>query len=1103
MKLTTFAIRNALIVGAISVVVALFGIFAYVSMGIGLLPNFSEPFVIVTTTEAGADPASIETQVTKPIEDAIAGLANVKHITSTSLESVSMVTVEFTTAANTDLISVDVERAVNSVASQFPSDTDAPSIRRFDVNQIPVIIVSLSGPQPLDQLQQVAKDRLKRSFESIPGVASVTLNGGRDREVRVKVDVTKLQARGLGLNSVQQALATQQIQIPAGTLSYATKDMDVRLDGLVATPDQLGQIVVAQTDQGPVRVKDVATIDDTLKKTATINRVNGTPAVSLTVTKLNNANSLHVSQDVQRLMSQLQPSLPTGMRMAVGFDLATYTQQSFDTIQKTLLEAVLLTGLILLLFLHTWRSMSIVLVSIPTSLLSTLGWMKVLGINLNLLSMLALTLAVGILVDDSIVVLENIYRHLSLKEPPFLATINGRNEIGLAAIIITLVDVVVYVPIALIPNYVGTVLQSFALVITAATLTSLLVSFTLTPLLASRYLRAEHATDHGRGRLAVFGRRWNAAFAWLEGGYQRLLRAVLLGRVLKFIHRRGGKSGVGARWAVILIGIGSLLAGLSLLAMGLIGFDIFPSGDQSEVDVQLVMPAATSLETTDAATKQLEQRLARLPYVGEVFSFVGASGESGQADASSANLYVLLKPRQQRSGTSQQIADDLNRTLAVDIPGAKVRVGLPNAFGFGGFGGQPIQVVVRGPNPEQLNQLVDQVQGVLKAIPGTTDVNNSNEITRPEAVVKVDQTAVADLGISSEQAGQALRAAVDGTVVTKYRRAGQEDVDVRVIADDSFRATPANLARLPLLTSKGTLVSLGQVGAIQTGNAPTTIQHRDRDRSVTINASTIGRLPGDVQADLKSRVGNLALAPGYSIDYSGQAQEGASAFDDMYRAMAIGLLLMYLLMLILFRSVMLPLAVMMSLPLAVVGSFGAMAATRTHFTLFSLLGFSLLIGLVGKNAILLVDYTDTLRKRGADRNSALLEAGPARLRPIIMTTVSVMAALTPVALGLEAGSELLKAAAIVLIGGLTTSTLLTLVFVPAMYTIFDDVQAVFGRLWGRVSTPRDLEPIEMEILRPGHTSQPVEAPYQRLEVAAPHHPDGRRTEVRQDILPPP
>ncbi|HEX6510839.1 MAG TPA: efflux RND transporter permease subunit, partial [Chloroflexota bacterium] len=547
MGLTRFALRNPLVVGAITLMLAAFGLYSYFNMGIGVVPNISFPGVTIITTDAGADPATIETQVTKPIEDAVSTLANIDQIVSTSNEGISSVTVQFTTAADSKLVPVDVERVVNSVRNKLPSEADPPSISTFDTSQIPVIVVTLSGQQPLDQIQQVAKDRVQRAFEGVKGVASVSISGGPTREVHVKVDLDKLQARGLGLNTVQQALQSEQLELPAGSLASAGKDVNVRFTGLVKTPAELGSIIVAQQEQGPVYVRDVATIDDTYKKNEAISRVDGAPTVALTVTKLASASSLQVSGDVRKVMAQLEPNLPQGMHFDVGYDIALYTQQSFNTIQKTLGEAVLFTGLILLLFLHTWRSTLIVLIAIPTSVLTTFGFMNLLGMNLNLFSMLALTLSVGILVDDSIVVLENIYRHLGLGEPPWVAAVNGRGEIGLAAITITSVDIAVYLPIALIPGISGEFIRPFALVIAAATLTSLAVSFTLTPLLASRYLRAEHALKRGSGKLAAFGRRWDGGFEAIGRGYQRLLKRVLTGRVLRFIPGRHGRRGIGAR----------------------------------------------------------------------------------------------------------------------------------------------------------------------------------------------------------------------------------------------------------------------------------------------------------------------------------------------------------------------------------------------------------------------------------------------------------------------------------------------------------------------------------------------------------------------------
>ena len=1059
MRLTLFSLRNPLLVGVLTLSLVCFGLYSYLAMGVGIFPNISFPGVTIITSVPGADPGTVETQVTKPIEDAIFALPNIQQMVSTSAEGVSLVQVQFTSAANATLIPVDAERVVNAARSKLPPEAEAPAITRFETSAFPVITIGLSGPQSVDRLQQVAEDIVQKRFELIDGVGSVQLLGGPTREIQVKVDLSKLQGRGLGLNSIQQALQSEHVEFPAGVLAAGTADVNVRLGGLVREPSQLGEIIVAQRATGPIFLKDVATVVDASKRVETINRVNGVPAVTLTVTKLASANTLEVSRLIREAMAELEPSLPPRMEMYVVSDAATYTQQSFNTIRKTLAEAVLFTGLILLLFLHTWRSTLIVLIAIPTSIFTTFGLMGLLGLNLNLISMLALTLSVGILVDDSIVVLENIYRHLGLGEMPVLAALNGRNEIGLAAITITMVDVVVYLPISLITDLSGEFVRPFALVITSATLTSLLVSFTLTPLLGSRYLRLEHALKQGNGLLDRFGRRWDAGFDRVSRGYQRLLTRVLSGHILRI---------VAMRWVVILIGFGSFVFGIALLSTGRIGFDLFPSGDQSEIDVTLIMPPATSIETTDAVVKQLEARLRGYPEVSLVYSNTGGANQAffGATSGDTSRIFVLLVPHAERHRTSAEIADDFRQHLASDIPNATLRIALPNPFGFGGFGQQAIQVAVRGPNPEVLNPLVDQVTATVKAVPGAVDVNNDNEKVQREYLVTVDRPRAADLGISAQQAASALRTAVSGTVVSKYRRPGQNDVDIRLIADDAFRARPENLMSLPLLTSKESIVLLGQLGQVTTGTAPTQIRHVDRERSVIVNASAGDRLVGDIQREIEAEVANIPRPSGYSVTYGGQAQQGGQSFGFIFRAMAAGLVLMYLLMVMLFRSLTLPLSVLMSLPLAVVGSLGAMALTITPFTLFALLGFTLLMGLVGKNAILLVDYTVTLRKRGRTRTEALVEAGPTRLRPIIMTTMSVVVALAPLALGIEEGSELLKSAAVVLIGGLITSTLLTLVFIPAMYTIFDDLEGAVKRLIGVFSKPRAFDPEELAILHP-------------------------------------
>jgi HAE1 family hydrophobic/amphiphilic exporter-1 len=1060
MKITEFSLRNPLVVAALTGAVIAFGLAAYFSMGIGVFPNVSFPEVLVITSDRGADPATIETQITKPIEDAVASLANIDTITSTSDEGVSTVAVQFTTAANENLVPVDVERVVNAVRSQLPAEADAPTILKPEISQFPVITIGVSGPQPLGEINQVAKDRILRAFNAVPGVQSARVSGGQDREIQVKVDPTKLESHGIGLNQVQLALQSEQLQLPAGQLTSQARDLNVRVNGLVSQPDQLGLITIASTPSGPVLLKDVATIVDSFKSVNSINRVDGVPAVTISLTKLAAANGIAVSQGVRDAMATLQPTLPTGMQMNVVTDSSTYARQSFNTIQRTLIEAVLFTGLILLAFLHTWRSTLIVLVSIPTSLFTTFGLMSVLGMDLNLFSMLAVTLSVGILVDDSIVVLENIYRHLGMGDPPVLAAIKGRSEIGLAALTITMVDVAVYLPIALITGIAGDFLRPFALVVAAATLTSLVVSFTLTPLLASKLVTLGSTSQEGSGPLAVFGRWWNRGFDWLAHGYRRVLQLVLTGHLLAL-----GPVRIGSRWSVIALGLAAFVAGGALFASGVIGVDIFPSGDQSQIGMTLSMPPATTIQATNAVVQKMEQQLKTIPEVSSVYSSTGGGSTGfGVSGGNSATLTVLLVPIQDRSRTAAEIADEFRRTLDPRIPQSRLDVSPANAFGFGGGAGQPISVAVRGPDPTTLNRLVDQATAEMKAVPGAVDVNNANQKTQQELVLNIDRARAADLGITTQVAASALRTAIDGTVATKFRQTGLDDVDIRVVLDDAFRGSTDQLTNLPLVSTRGNIVHLGSVGTLVPGSAPTQISHVSRERSVSIGATASGVAVGTVAQDIKTRLSRLALPPGYSITYSGQAAQGAGAFSDIFKALGISLILMYVLMMMLFGSVTAPLAVLMSLPLAVIGALGALALTGNSFTLFSLLGIAMLVGLVGKNAILLVDYTDILRKRGVSRTQALLEAGPTRLRPIVMTTMSIFASLAPVALGAEAGSELLKAAALVLIGGLLTSTLLTLVFIPAMYTIFDDVEEFVRRLVRRASTPRVLEPEELAIL---------------------------------------
>src|SRR5438105_60235 len=1038
MSVTNFSLRNPLVVSAVAVVLCIFGLFAYFSLGVAIAPKVNYPAVVVTTIYAGADPETVEANVSRPIEEAIAALPNIDThgLPSHSTSGVSIVSVQFTSAANADLVSNDVQRVVNAVRGKLPADADVPSVVKVDIDAIGVAKVVLSGPQPLTQLQAVAENVVQPELNAVAGVGATNIRSGVTREVHITVDQERLRARGLSISSVIGALQSQQVEVPAGTLADGTRDFSVYFDSLASEIRSLGDLVVASTPNGSVLLKDVASVEDTYKKRTGLVRVDDQEGIAIVVVKLPDANVITVVEGVKQRIEQLKPRLPANTRLELVIDGSRYTTKSFSTVRNALLEAVAVTGLILLLFLHTWRSTLIVLVSIPVSLLSTLALMAWLHYNLNLLTMVALTVSVGILVDDSIVVLENIARHLARGKAPLEAAVDGRNEIGLAALTITLVDVVVYVPIAAMTTGLpAQFLAPFAVVITGATLSSLVVSFTLTPLMARQFL---HAGEDKRGSsvLERFGRAWDRGFDALERRYAALLRVALP-----------------KRWAVIGIGLASFAGGLALLFFGFIGFDFFPSGDQSEIDLTLTMPPATSLQATNTMALQVEHDLkAAYPEIRLTSTALGTSSAGGVnatlGSSNQAQITNLLVPPALRSRSAVDLAEDIRTRLEGRYPGVRARLGVPNAFALGGFGNPPIQVQVQGSDPAVVDAIAKRVEGGIRGVPGAVGIDNANDDVQTQIRAKVDWTRAADLGVSARDAGGALRAALDGFTsnATQYRQPGTRAIPIRVLTADADTLTQRDLSQLPISGSKG-LVKLGQFTSLQSVDMPTSIQHVNRLRSVTISANAgEGWLVGDLQTAVQKVVAKVDLPNGYSVTYAGSGQIGGSAFGDLARAMGVAVLLMYMLMMMLFGSVVRPLVVLASLPLALVGALGAMALAHAAFTLFSMLGVAVLLGLVGKNAILLVDRTDTLRREGYDRFAALLHAGPTRLRPIVMTTASVMAALLPIVSGVEEGSELLQSVALVLIGGLLTSTLLTLVFVPAMYTVFDDVQQLVLRL---------------------------------------------------------
>lgn len=1032
MWLTALSVRRPLVVLMIISALLAIGFVSWSRLAIDLFPRLDSPVVTVTTVYTGAGPETIDILVTKKIEDAVASMSDIDYIQSSSFEATSSVMIVFTDRAGKDA-AVEVERRVNAIRDQLPTDVKAPTVGKFNFATMPIVSLALSGTRDLGQLQELAEDKIQKRLESAPGVAQVSLVGGLQREIQVHVDQRKLQARGLSILQVNQALTNDNLNVPAGSLTDAGRDYTVRLNTQARTPADLNPLLIAATPGGPVYLRDVATVVDTYKKQKQIQRFNGESALGITIAKQATANSVETADAIRKVVRQLERDLPPDVKIDVVSDASIFTRNSLADLQQSLSEAVLLTGLVLLVFLHTLRSTLIVLVAIPTSLIATLGFMYFYGFSLNMMSMMGLALTIGILVDDSIVVLDNIFRHLHLGEEPKIAAMNGRSEIGFAAIAITLVDVVVFTPVAFMTGWVGQWFREFGLVITTATLFSLFVSFTLTPMLASRWYRAGETGEIVRGRpsrnpLARFAARWDESYGRLERAYARLLARAL---------RR--------RWLVVAIGFASFVAGIALVATGILSTEFMREADEGRVQVSVEMPPGTSLERTDLAARRLEAELLSWPEVAKVFTSVGIGGETGfgigTSQARFARIAVELTKKHQRHRSARQIADAA-RTLGAELPGAVVKA---NAVGSFGGAAAPIQILVRGEDSKVLTALAQEAAAVVRNVRGTADVSDGGVSGQPELVMNVDRGRAAELGLTPGEVASVLRTGLTGTTVSAFRPQGTKSWDVTVILDPNERRRVDQVLEIPVLAPNGSMVRVGQLAQVTTTSGPTQVDRRDRERTVIVTASLAGRPLGDVGRDIQAGLTRIDVPAGYRVTQGGDVQEQVEAFGQIFQTLGLSVLLMYMLMVALFESLVFPLIVMLSLPLAIVGAFGLLVLAGNSLNMMSMIGLILLTGLVGKNAILLVDYTNTLRRRGLGRHEALLQAGPTRLRPILMTTAAIILAMLPIALAVGEGSEWRAPMGLTVIGGLITSTLLTLVFVPSVYTIMDDFQGVVAR----------------------------------------------------------
>ncbi|MFN8393983.1 MAG: efflux RND transporter permease subunit [Bacteroidia bacterium] len=1014
----------------IFVTMILFGYISYTSMNYSLLPKFDASVISVITTYRGASSEEVQNSVTKPIEEAVSAIEGVDILSATSREGLSLVVVQLKPGIETVVAQRDAERKINQIKAFFPNDVDDPVVNRFNTDEFPVIQFSVNAKMDPKDLFEMMQLQIKPELSNVQGVGNINLVGGVWRQIEVKLDNEAMKTYGVPAAQVYQVLSTSNTSYPAGAVESADDRLSLRMDAKATKVEELRNLVIrSKPDGSVVRLDDVANVEDATSDFTTISRINGRDGLGVLVMKQADANTVEVSAGIKKKLDEIKTRYASvGFDYQIAIDQSTYTLQSAEGVQHDLVLAIFIVALVMLLFLHSVRSSTFVLVALPSAMIPTFIMMYALGFSLNLMTLMALSLVVGILVDDSIVVLENIYRHLEMGKDKVRAAIEGRSEIGFTALAITLVDVVVFVPMALSGGMIGNILREFSLVVVFSTLMSLVVSFTLTPLMASRWGRVEVLKKNSL---------WGGFHLLIERGIVSLTRGYA--NVLKWILK-------GYRFLIVFAGIFVLfVASMSLVPLGFIGTAFVAQGDNGEFNLLLELDQQTPLRETSIITKRVEDILMKKPEVTKLFTSVGVTGGQMGLNISSPNnatIAVKLVPKEERSISTNDFSSKIRDEVS-QIPGVKVVVQIP---GITGTSEAPIQVAVKAATMDDIWPVAEKVKEIVRKTPGTDYVEYSTSSPKPELEINLDKDKMALFGLSTNEVGAAVQLAFRGNDQTKFKEGGN-DYNIRLALDQADRLDVESVKTLTVVNMRGSAIKLEEFADVKMIQGQAVLERLNRLNMVKITATGVGRPNGTIVEDIQKEVKKLTLPAGVEIQYLGEAQRQAEAFGNLGVAMMIGFLLVYLIMVALYESVIYPFVVMFSIPVALIGSILALALAMESMTIFAIIGLIMLLGLVAKNGILLVDFSRHLVETGMPVREALVEAGKERLRPILMTTIAMVAGMLPIALATGAGAEVKSGMAWVIIGGLSSSLLLTLVLVPTMFLVVEKSREKFGKLF--------------------------------------------------------
>ena len=1010
MNLAEVSIRKPVFATMMIAAILVFGIISRDRMGVELYPNVDFPNVSILTTLQGASPETMETEVADYIEDAISSVEGIKHLSSSSMQGFSQVQIEFELERNIDTAAQDIRDKVTLANRLLPKDIDPPVINKVDISAHPIIWIAVTGSVPRKYLGQVADEVFKPQIQTLQGVGSVVIGGLQKRKMRVWLDAKKMEAYHLTADDVEKALLNKNIELPGGRIESATRELSVKTMGELQNVEAFNRLIIAYRGQAPIRLQDVGFAEDSTEDMRSVGRFQGVNSMGIGVVPRAGSNHVEVCNRVKKTMLKLQKIAPPGINLAVAFDSSEFIKNSIADVQNDLLTGSILTGLVIFLFLRNYFGTLIIALALPVSIVGTFTVMYMLGFSINSMTMLALTLSTGEVVDDAIIVLENIFRHQEMGQDPMTAALEGTNEISFAAIAATISIAAVFLPVAFISGLLGRFYFQFGVTIAAAVLISLFMALTLTPMLCSRFLRIKKR--HGRIYELL-----EQSFIAIEQTYRRTLETALN-------HRKMVAAGA----AVIFI--------LSLGLFKILGAELVQREDRDDFLVRIELPVGISLQEADKKLLACEKVIRDMPELQSVFALIG-SGGGFRTETNKGFMFVQIKKTGDRERTQQEIMSYARKEMN-SLPGVAAYVEDVTIIG-GGMSGRnaPLQFKIKGPELSVLQELSSKIIAQLRTIPGLVGVGSDMELTKPEVRVYIDRDKAGDLGVDVRGIASAINTLIGGRDISKFKQGGKTyDVKVRLISDQ--RSTFADINRLLVRTNSGELIRLSNVVKVEEEIGPDLINRFDRQRSTTIYANLEGKTLGEA-VEATENIVKKTLPPGYTIEFSGQAETMSETIKSIIFMFVITTLITYMVLASQFESFVHPFTIMIAVPLGITGALVTLFITNNTINIMSLIGMIMLLGIVVKNSILLIDYTNVLRATGLNKRDALLQASPVRLRPILMTAVATVAGVLPVALGYGAGGASRAPMGIAVAGGMTTSTLLTLYVVPVVYSLMDDV----------------------------------------------------------------